>query len=174
VSIRSEFRVRPWSPRFEWAKTTAEVAHAINRPHEDYPRRVAATEREVIRLSRVRLVPTIAEDLIRAVHGAVFFDTDLAGSWKETDVFLSPGGRTVVSKVADLMSRLEGEYRGRITALPALKDWYIDFEGIHPFPDGNGRTGGIIVAAYSHQLHTESGWLGPARTGTWPMPDRIR
>jgi fido (protein-threonine AMPylation protein) len=163
MSIRSEFRVTPWNPKFEWVRTTEDVADAINRPHDDYPRRVYATQSEVEHLSQVRLPPTITGDLIQAVHAAVFFDTDFAGTWKEQDVFLHPDGRTVVSKVADLMARLEEEYAGRITTLEVLRDWYIDFEGIHPFPDGNGRTGGIVVAAYSHQLRPDSGWLGPNR-----------
>lgn len=163
VSIRSELRAIPWNPRFERVSTIAAVADAINRPHEDYPRRVPATEREIEHLSRVRLPPTIPAELTLSVHRAVFADTDFAGRWKEKDYFLGPGGKPAVSRVADLMARLEAEYTGRVLDLEALRDWYIDFQTIHPFPDGNGRTGGIVVAAYSHQLHPDRGWLGPNR-----------
>lgn len=50
---------------------------------------------------------------------------------------------------------------GRIADIDILREWYIDFQTVHPFPDGNGRTGGIIVAAYSHQMHPLKGWLEP-------------
>lgn len=78
VNLRSELRVTPFTPRFEWVSTIAAVADAINRPHEDYPQRVAATEREVERLSRVRLARTISAELTLSVHRAVFaYDLDI-------------------------------------------------------------------------------------------------
>lgn len=158
-NIRSELRVTDWQPKFEWVPSTASAADAINRPHEDYPHRVEATESELERLSRLVLPLTIYSRLLLDIHRAVFADTDFAGQWKETDFFLGPDGLKV-SKVADWMARLEDDYRGKALDLPTLIQWYIDFETIHPYPDGNGRTGGIIVAAYSHQMEPKRGWLG--------------
>jgi Fic family protein len=31
--------------------------------------------------------------------------------------------------------------------------WYMLFETIHPFQDGNGRVGGIVVAIMSYSLY---------------------
>ena len=42
-----------------------------------------------------------------------------------------------------------------------LQDWYWDMETIHPFLDGNGRVGGVIVAGFAHARHPEKGWLAP-------------
>lgn len=108
-------------------------------------------------MARLVLPPAITGELIANVHAVVFSDR----KWKSTDVFLAAGGRPVVTKVADLMLRLEAEYAGRITNLDVLREWYIDFQTIHAFPDGNRRTAGVIVAAYSHQMHPLKGWLGP-------------
>lgn len=161
VTIRSEFRVTPWHPRFGWVTSIPAVADAINRPHDDYPRRVPAAEREIERLGGARLPPTITTDALIQVHAAVFADTDFAGRMKKTDVFLGREGKPKVSKFADLMRRLEAEYADQVTSLDNLREWYIDFQTIHPFPDGNGRTGGIMVAVYSHQMCPTKGWLGP-------------
>jgi len=98
MSIHPEFRVTPFRPRFEWLPSISDAAVAIDRPHEDCPRRVAATGLELARLTRLRLAQTITNDVTRTVHAAVFADNDFAGRCKETDIFLGPNGKPVVSK----------------------------------------------------------------------------
>ena len=44
-----------------------------------------------------------------------------------------------------------------------LLDWYSDFETIHPFQDGNGRVGGVVVAVYSNLWSTEGKYLAPCQ-----------
>lgn len=165
MTIRSQFRVKPWRPVFDWYLSIPDTAHAINRSHEDYPRRVAATADEITRLGRGHVPAAITGELLRQVHGAVFADTKFAGRWKIRDIFFDAKGRPKVSAVADLMARLDDEYQLKKLTVDILGDWYVDFETIHPFPDGNGRTGGIIVAVYSHRLHPNRGWLAPQRSG---------
>lgn len=161
MSIRSELRVTDWNPQFTWVSSIQAAADIINRPHEDYPHRVGATASEIDRLGKMRLPPTVSDSLLLEIHRAVFADTSFAGQLKGLDVLLSPSRPTKVSRVSDWMSKLESEYQGRITDLNVLREWHLDFETIHPFLDGNGRTGGIIVATYSHQMHPGKGWLVP-------------
>lgn len=149
MSIRSELRVKEWKPAFIWVSSIKAVADAINRPHEDYPHRVAVTAKEVERLGELHLPSTAFNLLLVEVHRAVFWDADFKGTWKDIDVLLRPNS-TTVTKVADWMKRLEQEYQDRMTNIDSLLEWYLDFETIHPFPDGNGRVGGIIVAVYSY------------------------
>ena len=52
-------------------------------------------------------------------------------------------------RVPVLMEQLEAHYLWAIQNMDHLIDWHNDFQTIHPFRDGNGRVGGIIVAAYS-------------------------
>ena len=48
------------------------------------------------------------------------------------------------------MNQLEAAYLDLDLHTENLIHWYSDFETIHLYQDGNGRTGGIIVAAFSY------------------------
>ena len=52
-----------------------------------------------------------------------------------------------------LMHELELLYLDLPISQENLRHWYFDFETIHPFVDGNGRVGGIIIAAATHRQH---------------------
>ena len=163
-------RITPWTPTFEWVATAEECAIRINSWHEDYPFRVPATEK-VISTFRGRPVaepasgngrPTppripVGSRLLLEIHRDVFRDKPFAGRWRTLNVTVAGHTPPSLFKVPGLMEEL-----ARLTVirnLEDLQDWYFDMETIHPFEDGNGRTGGIVVATFSHILHPERGWM---------------
>lgn len=67
---------------------------------------------------------------------------EIAGKYRDVPVFV--GGRmgAPVGEIEDRMNRL-------LEHVPhdeeTIKQWHIDYEHIHPFRDGNGRSGRIIM-----------------------------
>ncbi len=153
-------RVIPWDPEFHWTGIAGECADHINRPHEDYPRRVIDTVKAMIE-SDLSDVPT-AEDLLR-IHETVFHDADHAGAWRDCWVRVVLHVPPEPDRIPALMEELEATYRGRMDTVENIQAWYSDFETIHPFKDGNGRVGGVVAAMLSHRLHPERGFLTPGQ-----------
>ena len=150
-------RKTPWYPTFEWVKASIECADKINSYHEDYPKRVEKTD------FMLGLVPS-ADHIIHnasllTIHEVIFSDKPFAGKWRNVDVVIGQHHPPRKLRVADLMNELESFYT--ITSIEDLVEWYKDFETIHPFQDGNGRVGGVIVAIHAHALHPERGWIAP-------------
>ena len=147
-------RKYPWEPTFSWLGTSAEAADQINSFHEDYPKYVEATK---LALDGVEARSRILNSQLSAIHRSIFSDQPFTGKWREVNVVVGIHRPPSVKEIGRLMSELENLYV--ISYLDTLIEWYKDFETIHPFQDGNGRVGGVIVAAYSHSLYPDSGWL---------------
>ena len=152
-----------WTPRFHQEASPQGAADAINRPHEDYPRRIPDTLAAIEdTLDTLRENPRITLSLIRRVHRQVFPDHGHeAGEWRTVNVqaadHLAPGWQLLDK----LMEELEQDYRDTDLSVQNLQNWHLDFETIHPLRDGNGRTGGIIVAAAS--FLREGTYLSPGQ-----------
>ena len=95
--------------------------------------------------------------LVLAVHAALLdhSDQDIAGSWRDAQVWigsgdLSPHGADFVpphhTRVQAAIDDLMGfAARTDVPALPHAALVHAQFESIHPFIDGNGRTGRVLL-----------------------------
>ena len=144
----------PWHPTFSWLRTSIDAADQINSFHLDYPERVCST---IFALEKVEVENVITNSQLRVIHRFIFSDQPFAGKWRDVDVTVGRHRPPVAEAVDGLMLKLESIHT--IMDVKTLTEWYWNFETIHPFQDGNGRVGGVIVAAYSHSLHPDRGWL---------------
>jgi Fic family protein len=110
-------------------------------------------------IAGLALADRIDEDAILAMHAALLSEVqpEIAGRWREEQVwiggdsfgpheaaFIPPHHDHVPALMADLVTFT------RRTDLPLLSQAAIahaQFETIHPFPDGNGRTGRALIHA---------------------------
>jgi Fic family protein len=110
-------------------------------------------------VAAVKLADNIDGDAILAMHEALLRDVDpkSAGRWREEQVWI--GGRThgprgamfvpphhsrVRAAIDDLLRFAQ---RDDIPVLPQISLAHAQFETIHPFTDGNGRTGRALIQA---------------------------
>jgi Fic family protein len=110
-------------------------------------------------VAALALADRLDEDALLAMHAALLSDVqpEIAGRWREEQVWIGgdsfgPHGAAFIpphhDQVAALMVDLVKFTRR--TDLPLLSQAAIahaQFETIHPFPDGNGRTGRALIHA---------------------------
>ena len=93
----------------------------------------------------------------------VFGDTPFGGRFRNVEVAVGMHQPPNHEMMPKYMDELEARYRGKLTSEENIFNWYFDFETVHPFEDGNGRVGGIILATYSHQLTELGGYWAPGQ-----------
>ena len=147
-------RDNAWDPHFHWSEDVKTCADHINRPHEDYPHRVESTERAIIYVMGLNQKAAgklaISQELIRDVHRIMFPDHGTrAGQWRQLNVKVASHLAPKWELMDNMMAELEHHYQELELDEDTLRKWYFDFETIHPFRDGNGRTGGVIIAGIS-------------------------
>ena len=149
-------RKEVWAPTFTWVGTSLECADKINSYHEDYPKYVTVTD---MVLSKGVTDGKIFNGWLLLNHRTIFSDKSFAGRWRNINVSVGSHRPPSFQNIPYLMEELEEHHS--VYGVDSLIEWYKDFETIHPFQDGNGRVGGIVVAIYAHGLHPEKGWLAP-------------
>lgn len=113
-------------------------------------------------------------DLILAVHRTLLGESepDIAGRWRDQQVWVgggsaSPHGATYVAPHQERVTDAVGDLiafgaRDDMPALVQAAILHAQFENIHPFEDGNGRTGRVLV-------HTVLRRRGLVRHSTVPV-----
>ena len=149
----------PWIPRFSRASSISDCADRINRPHEDYPKRIEATALAIADVMSEHPI-TITTELVQRVHARVFADAAHAGQLRQVMVRIGAFIPPRPDLLPRLMQNLETAYAATDLDTGKLASWYTDFESIHPFQDGNGRVGGIIIAALNRR-NDLSYWMAP-------------
>ena len=105
------------------------------------------------------LADRLDETAVLAMHEALLVNTapEIAGRWRTEQVwiggdsfgphgaaFVPPHHDSVPTSVADLLTFVR---RKDLPALGQVAIAHAQFETIHPFPDGNGRTGRALIHA---------------------------
>ena len=158
-----DLRTNGWTPRFHWNLSLWSTAHEINLPHEDYPMRVTATVHALLETAEtIADGGNIRTDLARQIHRTIFPDHGArAGQWRRVNVTVGdhrPPGWELVER---MMEQFDLAYRDIVPDLDVIRHAYLDFNSVHPLRDGNGRTSGVIAAAFAHRL-----------TGVWLAPEQ--
>ena len=118
----------------------------------------------------LRPQPTeITEEWIQKVNGIVLGQE---GAYRDENVFIGNAAEAVYyppmfEDVPDLMKKhvnaaQELRFKSFADAIVGIAKWHIQFERIHPFRDGNGRTGRIIL----NQMLMNNGYLPAAISHT--------
>jgi Fic family protein len=123
----------------------------------------------------------MAEDLdvpsIIAMQSEILRDQpEQTGRWRTEQVWIgggfgnSPHSASFVpphqDRVADLMNDLvEFARRTDLPALPQIAIAHAQFETVHPFPDGNGRTGRALIQAMLRRLGVTQNVTVPVSAG---------
>lgn len=93
----------------------------------------------------------LTENVIKDIHSLVLMnDRDNKGKYRRVPVKISGAAHTPPQPylIAPQMETLIAEYREIKTnkhIIEAVAEFHLRFEGIHPFIDGNGRTGRLIL-----------------------------
>jgi Fic family protein len=93
--------------------------------------------------------PPITEELIKTLHSFVLLDEPLErGNYRTSQVMITgavhtpPQAEFVPSLMKDLIADLQ---QSKLHAVEQAAMFHLDFEALHPFVDGNGRTGRLLM-----------------------------
>ena len=127
----------------------------------------------------IALSDTVDADAIRAMHRALMANEPrhTPGEFRTEPVWIGAGstpiGATFVGPRHDLVPDAIGDLiafaqRADVPPLAQIAVAHAQFETIHPFTDGNGRTGRALVQAMLHNKGLTRQVTVPVWPGCWP------
>lgn len=131
-------------------------------------------------VAAIKLADNIDAAAILAMHDALMCDVDpkSAGRWREDQVwigggthgprgamFVPPHHSRVATAIDDMLRFVR---RDDIPALPQIALAHAQFETIHPFADGNGRTGRALIQAMLRRKGLTRNVTVPVSAGLLP------
>lgn len=151
-----------FDPKFVKVQTVEEAADLINRPHEDYPQRVPATHKAIVDLDWWGCDGVVRSFDLRNLHARLMVDRmDIAGRFRTSEVrvgsYTPPSPAAVAPMLVGLHDKIGCPHLLSLDS--ELIEWYREFQMIHPFEDGNGRVGGVVVAAMTYARFRETGYI---------------
>jgi hypothetical protein len=158
-----------FNPHFIRVDTVEECADLINKPHEDYPDRVDDTV-WAINLGILFSIDDMfssADDIsefdCKSIHSLIMHDLEPKhkGQWRnvELDYPVDASPSFMIAGHLEEQRLFPMNYT-KMDESDIIR-WYRAFQIIHPFIDGNGRVGGVIVAIASNYLFEGKGYLAP-------------
>lgn len=123
------------------------AANAINCPHEDFPDKVDNTAMWILTFIEDGYTEFTTGQL-KALHGFMFPELSVdAGRFRMCNVRFNHSDDQPCNHI---FINEEMEKLGNVSVdTPDLTKWYQAFQTIHPFKDGNGRVGGVVLAVIS-------------------------
>ena len=119
------------------------------KPLKDHLEAVGHKEAFDYVLSLVQEQAPVSERVIKEIHSLVLMDRpEERGRWRRIPVRILGAANTPPEPVTipELMERLvAGERRSKLHPIERAALFHLKFENIHPFVDGNGRTGRLIL-----------------------------